>query len=328
MPGIMLVTGAAGFLGSTIVRMARAAGWHVRAFDRNALAEIDGVERFIGDLGNAALLRAASRDAAAIVHAAGAAHGTGRTTRDAACLHAAHVDATRALVEAALECGSPRLVLLSSVAVYGDHGGTLCNETTPCAPRGSYARSKWQAERVAMECMENGQGTLSILRLATAYGEGDRGNVARLIAALDRGAWAALGAGQNRKSLIYKEDAARACLRAAESAAPGAGIFNVAAPPAPMHEIVSTICRALGRPAPRHALPLHWVQSAARICRGLGDPFQLGTQLEKFVHDDAYDGSKFEAAFSFRPAVSLAEGMAREVRSYRSLRSGHRSAQP
>ena len=57
---------------------------------------------------------------------------------------------------------------------------------------------------------------LTILRLATLYGEGDPGNVGRLMRTLDRGRFLWIGDGSNRESLLYRGDAARACMAVAE----------------------------------------------------------------------------------------------------------------
>jgi nucleoside-diphosphate-sugar epimerase len=158
-----------------------------------------------------------------------------------------------------------------------------------------------------------GQTSLTILRLATVYGERDRGNVARLIGALERGRFVWPSSGNNRKSQIYREDAARACLAALEQPELGIRVFNVSAPPATMREIVAAICLALGRQEPRAGLPPGLLAAVSGLAQRLGDPGGLGRRLEKFVNDDVYNGSRFERAFKFSPAVSLTEGMRREV---------------
>jgi nucleoside-diphosphate-sugar epimerase len=220
---------------------------------------------------------------------------------------------TAKLVDAALECGVPHVILVSSVSVYGRYPGAKCDEAVLCQPRGSYATSKWQSELRAIERAATGRCSLTILRFATIYGEADRGNVARLIRAVDRGRFMWPGSGQNQKSLIYKEDAARACLRALERSEFGTEIFNVSAPPSTMREIVTAICHALGRPVSRIGIPGTLLKPARAIFSRIGDPGHVAHRLEKFIQDDVYDGTKFETTFSFAPAVSLLEGIRREV---------------
>jgi len=317
---MLMVTGASGFLGASIVRLAREAGWQVRSVVRSPGPQIEGVETFVADIGDLERLRKASAGVTAIIHAAGLAHVPVPRAEDVARFSQANEAGTDNVVQAAVECGVPQVVLVSSVSVYGGYDGALCDETAPCHPIGPYAISKWRGELRACARMAQGQASLTILRFATMYGEGDRGNVARLIGALDRGRFVWPGPGQNRKCLIYKEDAARACLGALERRAAGAEIFNVSPRSATMREIVIAICQALGRSAPRLEIPLSVIQAAGAMSSRMGDPGHLAQRMQKFIRDDVYDGSKFESTFDFRPAVSLAEGMRREVDSLRSER--------
>jgi nucleoside-diphosphate-sugar epimerase len=314
----LVVTGASGFLGSEIVGLARASGWHVRILDRNPRMQVEGVEILLGDIGDSRVLRNACEGASAIVHAAGLAHVFGPGARDSARFNLVNELGTANVVDAALKEGVSHIILVSSVSVYGDYLGTRCDETVPCYPKGPYAMSKWKGELRATERMADGRGSLTILRFATIYGEGDRGNVARLIRALESKRFIWSGSGQNQKSLIYKEDAARACLCALDRHESAVGVFNVSAPPSTMREIVTAICEVLGRPVPRLSLPLSVLRTAGAISRKIGDPWDLDQRLQRFVRDDVYDGSKFEARFGFCPAVSLSEGLRKEVDSLRS----------
>ena len=67
---------------------------------------------------------------------------------------------------------------------------------------------------------------LTILRLATLYGEGDPGNVGRLMRTLDRGRFLWIGDGSNRKSLLYKGDAASARMVTVERPSSGVNVYN------------------------------------------------------------------------------------------------------
>jgi nucleoside-diphosphate-sugar epimerase len=182
-----------------------------------------------------------------------------------------------------------------------------------------------RAESSAIEIVSKGTASLAILRLATIYGEGDRGNVAKLIRALDKGRFVWVGSGNNQKSLIYKEDAARGCLGALNPTGSKVEIYNVSSMPATVGHIVATICEALERPFPRFAVPQFFVRAASAILRAGGDPAQLGRRLEKFIAEDVYSGSKFERAFGFHPAIELSEGIRRQVAC---MRAGQQLGRP
>jgi nucleoside-diphosphate-sugar epimerase len=313
----LLVTGASGFLGSRIVDLALHAGWQVRAFNRSTRTQVEEVETFVGDIGDSALLRKASEGVTAIVHAAGLTHVFGPSAKDSDGFNAVNEVGTGCVVDAALESGVPHIVLVSSVSVYGGYHGGQCDETVPCHPQSPYAISKWRGELRATERIAKGRGSLTILRFATIYGEGDRGNVAKLIGALDRKRFIWPGDGENQKCLIYKDDAARACLRTLDRPASSIEVFNVSAPPATMREIVTEICQALGRPVPRVGIPLSFLNACGAFARKMGDPGQFDQRLQTFIRDDVYDGANFEAAYGYSPVVSLAGGIQREVQSMR-----------
>lgn len=308
-----MVTGASGFLGSEILRLARTADWQVRALVRDPRKQIDGVETAVADIGDFKMLQRACEGVNAIVHAAGLAHVFGPAAGDSHRFNEVNDAGTGNVIDAALAAGISQVVMVSSVSVYGSYPGAKCDETVPCRPWGAYAISKRRGELRAIERMAKGRGSLVILRFATIYGEGDRGNVAKLIGALDRGRFVWPGSGRNQKSLIHKEDAARACLRALEHPTSGTEVFNVSARPATMIDIVTAICQALERPVPRLGIPLSLLRTAGAISRVIGDPGHFNQRLEKFIHDDVYAGEKFETTFDFLPTVSLAEGMRREV---------------
>lgn len=321
----LLVTGASGFLGAQIVTAAREAGWRVRALVRSPRPFPTGVEVFIGNLADRDVLRKACAETVALIHAAGLAHVFGSAAEDPERFVTTNESGTANLIEAALAQRVSTVVLVSSVSVYGHYVGQLCDERQPCDPKGAYATSKWRAERRAIEAMRDSSSSLTILRFSTIYGEGDRGNIAKLIRSLAQGMFVWPGRGLNQKSLIYKNDAARACIRAVDFPRRGVNIFNVTSPPVSMNEIVSAICDVLHRPIPRVRIPSRVLNAVGATNRLFGDPWQIAQSLRKFLRDDAYDGSRFNSAFQFEPEIQLIEGIRREIEHMRLASSLPRS---
>jgi nucleoside-diphosphate-sugar epimerase len=311
--GILLVTGGSGFLGSAIVALARQSPRRFRIFDRSPKGNAESAELVVGDLCDGPAIRRACEGVSTIIHAAGLAHVFGGAERNSGRFRLANEMGTDNLVKAALDAGVSQIVLVSSVAVYGGTNGATLDETANCAPKSPYAVSKWRAELRAMERMADSTAKLTILRFATMYGIGDSGNVARLIRGLARSKFIGLGTGLNRKSLIYREDAARACLVASEESGAHFGVFNVSGPPSTMREVVTCICKALGRPQPRFWIHDDLLKLTSLAANALGDPFQVNQVIRKFTQDDSYSGAKFEREYGFQALTPLPEGIRNEV---------------
>jgi nucleoside-diphosphate-sugar epimerase len=320
MSNILLVTGATGFLGAEILRQAVSAGMRVRATARHPTPTSPDFEYISADLLHPQSLGRAINDSHDVIHAAGLAHVFKPSKLSTATLREVNEIGTTNIVREAVRAGVRHFILVSSVSVYGHHC-TNCDETTLCKPENNYAESKWQAEQRAIELVEGTDTALTILRMAMVYGEEDPGNMARLIRAIDRRRFFWIGSGKNQKSLIYRQDAARACLAALLQTSKGINVYNVSAPPTPMSHIVECISSALGQSIPRWKVPASLALSvsgmASYLVKKRGPFGALDCTIRKWLADDVYDGTKFQSAFDFQPSISLKEGLHREVAWYR-----------
>lgn len=327
-PGV-LVTGANGFVGKAIARLCQQQGMRVSTTGRTHVNAENLPNYFVADVTAPDSLAGAMKGVDAVVHAAGLAHQFDKGRADASRFMSVNANGTELVARTASEAGVRHFVLISSVSVYGAHGERACDEETPCHPQDAYAQSKHEAERRAIEILKETKACLTILRLATVYGEGDRGNILRLIRTIDRGRFIWIGRGENRKSLIHVEDAARACAAVLLSPCEGIRVYNVSAPAQEMHEIVAGIVAALGRKAHGLHLPPRTTLAAAALLKSvsLGHAKFSGIQatIEKWLADDVYDASKFEERFDFKAQVSFKEGIEREVNWY--LQSQNRMKQ-
>lgn len=105
------LTGATGFVGSTVLQQALASGYEVRALTRRAQRAAPNVKWIPGELGDAESLSELTRGAEAIVHVAGVTNAP-----DAAGFEQGNVTGTLNLIEAAVARGIHRFVLVSSLS--------------------------------------------------------------------------------------------------------------------------------------------------------------------------------------------------------------------
>jgi UDP-glucose 4-epimerase len=138
-----------------------------------------------------------------VVHAAALVHFTEETEASNSLCNETNVLGTRSLVVAAARSRIKRFVLMSSVKVNGEEtcGDAYTPHDAP-DPRGAYARSKWEAEKVvAQVCAASGM-EFAIIRPPLVYGPGVRSNFLRLMTWVANGYPLPFGAVRNRRSLV------------------------------------------------------------------------------------------------------------------------------
>ncbi|MFC3606563.1 NAD-dependent epimerase/dehydratase family protein [Stutzerimonas tarimensis] len=148
----ILVTGGAGFIGSTLVDALLARGCAVRVLDnlstgkRANLPEHPRLELRVGDVADSELAREAVRGCRAVVHLAAVA-SVQASVEDPLGTHRSNLIGTLNLCEAMRNEGVKRVVFASSAAVYGNNGeGRAVGENTPAAPLTPYAVDKLASE--------------------------------------------------------------------------------------------------------------------------------------------------------------------------------------
>ena len=156
MTSTVLVTGAAGFVGSHFARAASDAGLRVVAIDDLSTSSAwpqlpETIERVVGDVGDRALVAklVADRDVGTIVHFAGRIR-VDESVREPALYFDQNLSRTVALLDAATSSTTLPLsfVLSSSAAVYGQAERSPIVELSKTQPITPYGASKLAAEVV------------------------------------------------------------------------------------------------------------------------------------------------------------------------------------
>lgn len=187
----ILVTGAGGYIGTTLVPMLLEQGYGVRAVDRfffgrNLLPEHPRLEVVQEDVRRLRLDHFVGIDGV-IDLAAISNDPSGELFQDAtwAVNHRARVRCAR-LAKAA---GVKRYVLPSSCSIYGfQPGDVVSNETRPTNPLTTYAKANEKAEQGVLPLADD-DFTAVVLRQATVYGYSPRMRLDLAINGMTYGAW-------------------------------------------------------------------------------------------------------------------------------------------
>lgn len=166
----ILVTGGAGYVGSTLVPMLLDRGDQIRVLDNLHLGGQGllpcvgrpGFEFVRGDAGDAETLSSALRDVEAIIHLA-AVVGYPACQREPDRAVSTNVNATKLLID--LRRSDQQLLFASTGSVYGKVPTEVCTESTPCAPLTLYGSTKLEAEQQVLAA-----GNCMVYRFATAFG--------------------------------------------------------------------------------------------------------------------------------------------------------------
>jgi nucleoside-diphosphate-sugar epimerase len=337
--GAVVVTGAAGLIGSHLCEAFAQAGWEVRALDRPGsdldVARAAGAQAIEVELAHpeGALAAAeAARGAQLVAHAA----FPGPEAREEA------LASVRGAMAAALQAGAP-LLLLSSCTVYGRPRNLPCEEGEVKLPVDAHGETRWAVEREAFLWRRRRGLELVVLRPALTYGPRQRRGMAVALAA------AALAARLGRAlyvprrgpvvHMVHAQDVARAAVLVGSEARRLDGrAFNVADDvPLPLEELARAVLQAAGAkeagrvpysPAPARALLfvarhlpwwVFWGPLNKRLARGwrrafegrppLAPPRLEPDLLEQLSADRWYDTQRLRA-LGFSPRFpSAVEGL-------------------
>ncbi|WP_066361854.1 NAD-dependent epimerase/dehydratase family protein [Herbidospora mongoliensis] len=187
----IVVTGSAGMLGSTLLRRIEATGVDLNPGSGGVAADIRDTARMTELLAGAD----------AVVHCASAL-----PSYPDAEIHSVIVDGTRSVLTAARNAGVPRVVHISSTAVYGLPKLVPTPEDHPREPVDPYSRAKTAAEEIAEKFRADGL-CVPVVRPKTFLGPGRMGLFAMLFEWADEGhGFPMLGKGTARIQMLAIED--------------------------------------------------------------------------------------------------------------------------
>jgi nucleoside-diphosphate-sugar epimerase len=170
----VLVTGGAGYVGSTLVPMLLGQGHTVRVLDSLKFGgqgllpccQSRAFELIKGDVCDEKVVAKALDGVEAVVHLA-AIVGYPACKKEPHLAHATNIEGTRTLLK--LRKKDQKFLYASTGSIYGSVPDYVCNESTPRAPITLYGETKGKAEEMVLDA-----GNSIAYRFATAFGVSNR----------------------------------------------------------------------------------------------------------------------------------------------------------
>jgi nucleoside-diphosphate-sugar epimerase len=313
----LLVSGANGFVGRAVCRLALAAGWTVTALVRRPGGCVDGVREWVhdaADFDGLADAWPAGLDADCVIHLGARVHVMRDESPDPeAAFNATNVTGSLRVAAAARAHGVRRFVYVSSIKAVGERDfGVPLAETVAPDPQDAYGRSKLRAERELARFGDAEGLEVVVVRPPLVYGPGVRANFLRMMDAVARGLPLPLGAIAARRSLVFVDNLADALLRCAADPRAAGACFHVADDDAPsVTGLLRLLGDALGRPARLFPVP-------PGVLRALGTLTGRRAAIDRLTGGLWIDAGHLQRALDWTPPYSTQDGLAATAAWYRS----------
>lgn len=308
----VVVTGAAGFIGSHLTERLVRLGARTRAFvhynadarrgwlDHSPVAA--DVETFAGDIRDPATLTAAFAGADVVLHLAALVAIPYSYVSPLSYVRT-NVEGTLNVLEAALKAGVRRVVHTSTSETYGTARYAPIDEQHPACSQSPYAASKIGADQIATSYVHSFQLPVVTVRPFNAFGprQSLRAVIPTIVAQAVAGGEIRLGSLTPRRDFTYVTDTVEAFVSAAQAPAAVVGeTFNIGTGrDVAIGEVVEVVRRLVGA-------DVRVVHDTDRVRPDASEVMRL-----------VCDARKAETLLGWRPRVTLEDGLAETVEWFR-----------
>lgn len=324
----VLVTGAAGFIGSHLVKRLLTEGNTVVAFDVPGAPIPDTwrarVRIVHGDIANRDDVRAAMQGIGTVFHTAAIVSDWAPR----AAFERVTLQGSRFVFEQAAQ-NRARVILLSSGSVYGDKIGRVeLREDEPLGrPVGIYGEYKQKQENLAWEFHRARGMQLTVVRPFKVFGPGSRPWVHEVAVALQSGKPTLINGGNYNPGLIYIDNLVDLLLLAASSPHAQGRCYNgYDGTRITLRQYFTDLARIIGAPPPK-TMP-RWfasilamlIEPTWKILRKSSRPLLTRDSLRMVSSDYQISTDRVFNELGFTPRVSYEEGLRRVEAYWRNLK--------
>ena len=308
------ITGASGFIGKslcqTLSKLNKSVVGTVRS--KNSFLTLPGVNFIlVKDNRFQTNLSQTLEDCEYIIHCAGKAHVMNKKDK-LDDYNLVNAEFTKNLAIQAAKAGVKRLVFLSSIKVNGESTHQINTKLKflhkkTSNPQDPYAISKLEAEKALWEVSSRTGLEVVVVRLPLVYGNGVKGNLARLIKLVKSGIPLPFSLVKNQRSMVGIDNLVDILIRCIDHPeASGKTFFASDGEDLSTPELIKLIASSMGRKANLFPLPIFMLKFLALI---MGKREEINRLTGSLRIDNSYT----KEILNWTPPISVEEGIRRMV---------------
>jgi nucleoside-diphosphate-sugar epimerase len=321
----ILITGAAGFIGSHLVDRLLSKGvtpsqlrlliapWD--SLENLSHLDLSKIEIVKADVRNKKKMKLICEGMNYVYHLAAKIDFDGSSYHE---YKSVNVMGTRNLLDACSNQPIKKFVFYSSIGVFGLPAGVGniegWDETHPKTYSNWYGRSKWEAELCVVKAHKEHNLPYAIIRPASVYGPREKGPTLALFKAIKNGKFLLIGNGENKMHYVFVGDLVEATYLAAKSRKKSGDYIIAGKEPSSLKTIVTTIGKVLdARIFPLHiptpiALCLSYCMEAAGKIVGISSPL-FPSRVRTMTTTYYYTINKARRELTYSPEISIKKGL-------------------
>lgn len=282
----VFLTGGTGFIGGHVARQLRLRGDDVvglvRSLEKAATLREMGCELVEGDLSDDAAIAKGMDGAEAAIHA-GAVYKVGIPKSEFPAMFESNVAGTERVLDAAVSAGVPKVVYVSTCAVFGDTHGQLVDEDFRRDSEfpSEYERTKTLAHEIAEDRIASG-APIVIVQPGGVYGPNDHSEVGNMIEQARTGKLPAKMFPEAGFMFCHVEDIAVGIVLALDKGRIGES-YVLSAEQSTIGELIDNVAAIAGRKPPRFTMPGFVLKASAPLGPLVGPMLGFPPNLRELI---------------------------------------------
>lgn len=319
--GKILITGAAGFIGSHLVDLLLSDGIPASQLrllipKKESLQNLPNIHFDIvrGDIRDVQVVKKAMMNVSVVYHLAARIDFDGKNYEEYKDIN---VDGTQLLLDACRGKNISKFVFFSSIGVFGmpaDVGNILWwDESHNKTYTNFYGQSKWEGELCVMRAHKEFDLPYAIIRPASVYGPREKGPTLGLYKAIAHKQFFMIGNGTNLMHYVFVKDLVRGARQAELSKHVEGDYILAGKKPVTFHDVVTHVSNSIHTSVPNFSIPKSVAMTIAFLFQVVGNvigwkPPLFPSRVRTMTTTYCYSIAKAHKEIGYQPSTSFLHG--------------------